>query len=39
VAELVAADARVYAVEHRFQSLEERFLQLLGGNDGDPDHR
>jgi hypothetical protein len=30
VAALVAAGARVYAVEPRHQSLEERFMQLLG---------
>ena len=31
VAELVRAGARVYAVEPRSASLEERFLELLGG--------
>jgi ABC-2 type transport system ATP-binding protein len=40
VAELVSAGARVYAVEPTRQSLEDRFLQLLGGgSDGHPDHR
>jgi ABC-2 type transport system ATP-binding protein len=31
VAELVAAGARVYAVEPHHQTLEERFIELLGG--------
>jgi ABC-2 type transport system ATP-binding protein len=31
VAQLVALGARVHAVEPRHQSLEERFMQLLGG--------
>jgi ABC-2 type transport system ATP-binding protein len=40
VAALVAAGARVYAVEPRQQSLEDRFLELLGGtHDGHTDHR
>lgn len=40
VAALVAAGARVYAVEARHQSLEDRFLELLGGtHDGRSDHR
>lgn len=40
VAALVAAGARVYAVEPRQQSLEDRFLELLGGtHDGHSDHR
>jgi ABC-2 type transport system ATP-binding protein len=37
---LVASGARVYAVEPRQQTLEDRFLELLGGtSDGHPDHR
>lgn len=40
VSALVAAGARVYAVEPRQQSLEDRFLELLGGtHDGHADHR
>lgn len=40
VAALVGAGARVYAVEPRQQSLEDRFLELLGGHsDGTLDHR
>jgi hypothetical protein len=40
VAALVGAGVRVYAVEPRQQTLEDRFLQLLGGDgDGDSDHR
>jgi ABC-2 type transport system ATP-binding protein len=40
VAALVASGARVYAVEPRQQSLEDRFLELLGGtSDGHADHR
>lgn len=31
VAEIVAAGGRVFAVEPRHQSLEERFMELLGG--------
>ncbi|HEU5002074.1 MAG TPA: ABC transporter ATP-binding protein [Actinomycetota bacterium] len=31
VAEIVAGGGRVYAVEPRHQSLEERFMELLGG--------
>jgi ABC-2 type transport system ATP-binding protein len=31
VAEIVALGGRVYAVEPRHQSLEDRFMQLLGG--------
>ena len=31
VAAVVAGGGRVYAVEPRHQSLEERFMQLLGG--------
>lgn len=32
VAEVVAAGGRVFAVEPRHQSLEERFMELLGGD-------
>ncbi len=40
VSDLVAAGARIYAVEPRRQSLEDRFLQLLGGTShADSDHR
>jgi ABC-2 type transport system ATP-binding protein len=39
VAELVAVGARIYAVEPARESLEERFLELLGGNDADSDDR
>jgi ABC-2 type transport system ATP-binding protein len=40
VGELVGAGARIYAVEPVQQSLEDRFLQLLGGSpDGHLDHR
>jgi hypothetical protein len=40
VSELVALGGRVYAVEHQYQTLEDRFLQLLGGSpDGHIDHR
>jgi ABC-2 type transport system ATP-binding protein len=40
VAALVASGARVYAVEPRQQTLEDRFLELLGGTpDGHTDHR
>jgi ABC-2 type transport system ATP-binding protein len=40
IAQLVAVGVRIYAVEPRQQSLEDRFLQLLGGaHDGDSDHR
>jgi ABC-2 type transport system ATP-binding protein len=40
VSELVALGGRVYAVEHQFQTLEDRFLQLLGGSpDGHIVHR
>jgi ABC-2 type transport system ATP-binding protein len=40
VAALVATGARVYAVEPRLQTLEDRFLELLGGtSDGHSDHR
>jgi ABC-2 type transport system ATP-binding protein len=40
VAALVASDARVYSVEPRQQSLEDRFLELLGGtSDGHSHHR
>jgi ABC-2 type transport system ATP-binding protein len=40
VAALVASGARVYAVEPRQQTLEDRFLELLGGTtDGHSDHR
>ena len=40
VAALVATGARVYAVEPRQQSLEDRFLELLGGtSDGHAHHR
>jgi ABC-2 type transport system ATP-binding protein len=40
VAALVAGGARVYAVEPRQQSLEDRFLELLGGTpDGHSHHR
>ncbi|HEX6506321.1 MAG TPA: ABC transporter ATP-binding protein [Chloroflexota bacterium] len=39
VSALVAAGVRVYAVEPRRQSLEDRFLQRLGGgSDGHSDH-
>jgi ABC-2 type transport system ATP-binding protein len=31
VAEIVALGGRVYAVEPRHQSLEDRFMELLGG--------
>ena len=34
VAEVVAAGARVYAVEPVRQSLEDRFLSLLHGEEG-----
>jgi ABC-2 type transport system ATP-binding protein len=38
--ELVSQGGRIYAVEHQYQTLEDRFLQLLGGSlDGHPDHR
>jgi ABC-2 type transport system ATP-binding protein len=39
VAELVAVGARIYAVEPARESLEERFPELLGGNDADSDDR
>jgi ABC-2 type transport system ATP-binding protein len=40
VAALVGAGVRIYAVEPARQSLEDRFLELLGGGpDGDPDDR
>lgn len=40
VSAVVALGGRVYAVESRQQTLEDRFLQLLGGHaGGDPDHR
>lgn len=40
VEELVTLGARVFAVEPARHSLEERFLELLGGaSDGHPDHR
>ena len=40
VAELVRAGGRVYAVEPSRLTLEDRFLQLLGGSpDGHSDHR
>jgi ABC-2 type transport system ATP-binding protein len=39
VEDLVRAGGRVYAVEPSHRTLEERFLQLLGGDDGDTDHR
>ena len=31
VSEIVALGGRVYAVEPRHQSLEDRFMELLGG--------
>jgi ABC-2 type transport system ATP-binding protein len=38
VAAVVGRGGRVYAVEPRHQTLEDRFLQLLGGSEGgDPD--
>lgn len=40
VARLVETGARIYAVEPYRQTLEDRFLQLLGGSsDGHSDHR
>lgn len=40
VAELVALDCRIHAVEPQRYTLEERFLQLLqGGHDAAADHR
>lgn len=40
VADLVAAGARIYAVEAVKQTLEDRFLELMGGSaDGHLDHR
>jgi ABC-2 type transport system ATP-binding protein len=39
VARLVELGCAVYAVEPRGQSLEDRFLELLGGNDAGADHR
>jgi ABC-2 type transport system ATP-binding protein len=40
VAELVETGGRIYAVEPSRQTLEDRFLQLLGGSsDGHTDHR
>lgn len=40
VTEIVRLGGRVYAVDSSQQTLEERFLQLLGGaGDGDFDHR
>jgi ABC-2 type transport system ATP-binding protein len=39
VARLVELGCEVYAVEPRGQSLEDRFLELLGGNDAGADNR
>ncbi len=40
VAELVERGAKIHAVEPARETLEDRFLQLLGGSpDGHPDHR
>jgi ABC-2 type transport system ATP-binding protein len=40
VAELVRLGCEIFAVEPRGQTLEDRFLELLGGPpDGDADHR
>ncbi len=39
VAQLVGLGCEVYAVEPRGQSLEDRFLELLGGNDAGADNR
>jgi ABC-2 type transport system ATP-binding protein len=39
VSRLVELGCAVYAVEPRGQSLEDRFLQLLGENDAGADHR
>jgi hypothetical protein len=40
VSDLVGLGGRVYAVEPSRQTLEDRFLQLLGGSpDGRADHR
>jgi ABC-2 type transport system ATP-binding protein len=40
VAAIVSHGGRVYAVEPRHQTLEDRFLQILGGPDGgNADHR
>lgn len=38
VAHLVQAGGRIHAVEPRQESLEDRFLQLLGGTDGSVDN-
>jgi molybdenum cofactor biosynthesis enzyme MoaA len=40
VEHLMRLGGRVYAVEPRHETLEDRFLQLLKGAEGaDPDHR